>query len=77
MFYIDFGRPALNLYANEEGAVLGLRGEVSSEVRLIMTPKTTKQFLVNLKAQLNLFEETHGEIKEEEEEEEEIGAGEE
>ncbi|HIH97314.1 MAG TPA: DUF3467 domain-containing protein [Thermoplasmata archaeon] len=65
---IEFGRPVAHLQADKSGEIVGLGGEIHSDIRLIMTPIVAKRLLEVLQGELDDYEENYGEIKELEEE---------
>ena len=63
-FILEFGRPMINAYAKKtSGEILGYRGELKMDVRLIMSPITVKKVFKAIEDNIKKYEDEHGEIK--------------
>lgn len=63
-FILDFGRPAIGAYAEKKsGKILGYKGELKLDVRLVMSHISAKRLLNALKTNIERYESTYGEIR--------------
>ena len=63
LFIIEFLKLDLSAYGEKDsGRILGHKGVLVSDVRILMTPKVAKRFLNALRENIEKYEEKFGEI---------------
>jgi len=63
-FVLEFLKPDLSLYAEEEtGRIIGHGGKLVSDVRIYLPPKTARRMLSALEKSIEEYEKKFGEIK--------------
>ena len=61
-FIIDFLKPSLDIVVDEKGGVIGLRGELELNVRILLPPIVCKKLLRTLEKMIKRYESQFGEI---------------